>query len=67
MRSAAKVASAEAAYLASRTGLQMHGAIGYTQEFDLSIWITKVRALVTAFGTPAHHRSVVLDSLIRQF
>ena len=28
--SAAKVACADAAYLASRTGLQVHGAIGYT-------------------------------------
>ncbi len=61
--SAAKVACADAAYLASRTALQVHGAIGYTQEFDLSVWITKVRALVTAWGTPAHHRARILDSL----
>jgi alkylation response protein AidB-like acyl-CoA dehydrogenase len=63
--SAAKVACADAAYLASRTGLQVHGAIGYTQEFDLSIWLTKVRALVTAWGTPAHHRARLLSSLTR--
>ena len=44
---------ADAAYLASRTGLQVHGAIGYTAEFDLSIWLTKIRALVGAWGTPA--------------
>ncbi|MFJ9315806.1 acyl-CoA dehydrogenase family protein [Pimelobacter simplex] len=62
--SAAKVACADAAYLASRTGLQVHGAIGYTQEFDLSVWITKIRALVTAWGTPAEHRSRILDSLV---
>lgn len=62
--SAAKVACADAAYLAARTGLQVHGAIGYTQEFDLSIWITKVRALVTAWGTPAHHRARVLEGLV---
>ena len=54
--SAAKVACADAAYLASRTGLQVHGAIGYTAEFDLSIWLTKIRALVGAWGTPAFHR-----------
>ena len=54
---------ADAAYLASRTGLQVHGAIGYTQEFDLSIWITKIRALVTAWGTPAFHRARILESL----
>ncbi len=64
--SAAKVACADAAYLASRTGLQVHGAIGYTQEFDLSIWITKVRALVTAWGTPAEHRARILDSLLAE-
>jgi len=61
--SAAKVMCADAAYLASRTGLQVHGAIGYTQEFDLSIWITKIRALVTAWGTPAFHRARILESL----
>ncbi|GAA4719146.1 acyl-CoA dehydrogenase family protein [Nocardioides conyzicola] len=62
--SAAKVAAGDAAYLASRTGLQVHGAIGYTQEFDLSLWITKVRALVTAWGTPAYHRARLLDELV---
>jgi alkylation response protein AidB-like acyl-CoA dehydrogenase len=62
--SAAKVMCTDAAYLASRTGLQVHGAIGYTQEFDLSIWITKIRALVTAWGTPAYHRARILDSLL---
>lgn len=62
--SAAKVACADAAYLASRAGLQVHGAIGYTQECDLSIWITKIRALVTAWGTPAFHRARILESLV---
>jgi alkylation response protein AidB-like acyl-CoA dehydrogenase len=62
--SAAKVAAGDAAYLASRTGLQVHGAIGYTEEFDLSIWITKIRALVSAWGTPAFHRQRVLEGLV---
>lgn len=61
---AAKVACADAAYLASRTALQVHGAVGYTQELDLSIWITKVRALVTAWGTPAQHRAALLETLV---
>jgi alkylation response protein AidB-like acyl-CoA dehydrogenase len=61
--SAAKVATSDAAYLASRTGLQVHGAIGYTQEFDLSIWITKVRALVGAWGTPSWHRARLRQDL----
>jgi alkylation response protein AidB-like acyl-CoA dehydrogenase len=61
--SAAKVACSEAAYRASRTALQVHGAIGYTAEYDLSLWLTKIRALVSSWGTPAHHRAQVWDSL----
>ena len=49
--SAAKVAVSDAAYAAARTALQLHGAIGYTAEYDLSLWLLKVRALVAAWGT----------------
>ncbi len=63
--SAAKVAAADAAYLAARTALQVHGAVGYTRELDLSLWITKVRALVGAWGTNDFHRGRVIDSLTR--
>lgn len=61
--SAAKVGAAEAAYRTARTALQVHGAIGYTAEFDLSLWLTRVRALVGAWGTPTVHRRRVLESL----
>jgi alkylation response protein AidB-like acyl-CoA dehydrogenase len=57
------VACGEAAYLAARTALQVHGAIGYTDEFDLNIWFTKVRALVCAWGTQAEHRARVMAAL----
>jgi alkylation response protein AidB-like acyl-CoA dehydrogenase len=61
--SAAKVATGDAAYSAARTALQVHGAIGYTAEHDLSLWLLKVRALVTAWGTPTVHRARVLEAL----
>jgi hypothetical protein len=61
--SAAKIAAGDAAYRAVRTGLQVHGAVGYTAELDLSLWLTKVRALVGAWGTPAVHRARLLDGL----
>lgn len=61
--SAAKVAAGDAAYLASRTGLQVHGAIGYTQEFDLSLWLGRIRALVGAWGTSSFHRDRLLQQL----
>ncbi|MBZ6474859.1 acyl-CoA/acyl-ACP dehydrogenase [Streptomyces griseocarneus] len=56
---AAKAAACDAAYAAARTALQVHGAIGYTSELDLSLWIGKARALRTAWGTPAECRSKV--------
>jgi alkylation response protein AidB-like acyl-CoA dehydrogenase len=61
--SAAKVACADAAHRAARAALQVHGAIGYTREHDLSLWLTKVRALVPAWGTQAEHRAVVMAAL----
>ena len=39
----------------------MHGAIGYTAEFGLSLWVTRIRALLTAWGTPAVHRARLLE------
>jgi len=61
--SAARVAAADAAYLAARAALQVHGAIGYTQEHDLSLWLLKVRALRSAWGTQTFHRRRVLDAI----
>ena len=63
--SAAKVACADAASLAARAALQVHGAIGYTAEHDLSLWLTKVRALVPAWGSQAEHRERVMAALAR--
>jgi len=61
--SAAKVAASRTADRAARTALQVHGAIGYTQEHDLSVWLLYVRALVNAWGTPSQHRARVLAAL----
>jgi alkylation response protein AidB-like acyl-CoA dehydrogenase len=61
--SAAKVRAADAAYLAARTALQVHGAIGYTAEHDLGLRLTKVRALAGAWGTGSFHRARVLAAL----
>ncbi|WP_409060765.1 acyl-CoA dehydrogenase family protein [Streptomyces sp. SYP-A7185] len=58
---AAKAAAGEAAYGAARAALQLHGAIGYTAEYDLSLWLTKARALRGAWGSPAECRRLVLS------
>ncbi|MFE7132525.1 acyl-CoA dehydrogenase family protein [Streptomyces sp. NPDC057638] len=57
---AAKVRAGEAAYGAARAALQFHGAIGYTAELDLSLWLRKARPLRDAWGTPATCRATLL-------
>ncbi|MEU6251719.1 acyl-CoA dehydrogenase family protein [Streptomyces sp. NPDC047043] len=59
---AAKVTACEAAYATARTALQLHGAIGYTAEYDLSLWLTKARALRTAWGGPRECRALVVGA-----
>ena len=61
--SAAKAAASEAGLLAARSALQTHGAIGYTQEHDLSLTLLRVQALRSAWGTPEAHRRRVLEAL----
>ncbi|MEW2138279.1 acyl-CoA dehydrogenase family protein [Streptomyces sp. NPDC005409] len=59
---AAKLRAGEAAYTAAMTALQVHGAVGYTQELDLSLWLLKARPLRDAWGTPSACRAEVLRS-----
>src|SRR6202012_6205045 len=61
--SAAKAAASEAGLLAARSALQTHGAIGFTQEHDLSLWLLRVQALRSAWGDPQAHRRRVLEAL----
>lgn len=63
--SAAKIAATTAADRAAATALQVHGAIGYTREYELSRWLTMVRALRFAWGTPSAHRARVLNAVAR--
>src|SRR5436305_793723 len=61
--SAAKVAASDAALLAARSALQTHGAIGFTQEHDMSLLLLRVQALRSAWGDPTVHRRRVLAAL----
>ncbi|WP_327104806.1 acyl-CoA dehydrogenase family protein [Nonomuraea glycinis] len=61
--SAAKVMASEAAYRTARIALQVHGAIGYTDEYDLSLLIRKARALRAAWGSPTEHRARLMSAL----
>ncbi|MFJ4780969.1 acyl-CoA dehydrogenase family protein [Streptomyces sp. NPDC088762] len=59
---AAKLTAGEAGYAAALSALQLHGAVGYTEELDLSLWLRKARPLRDAWGTPSMCRAEVLQA-----
>jgi alkylation response protein AidB-like acyl-CoA dehydrogenase len=64
--SMAKAMASDAADLAARVALQVHGAIGYTWECDLHFFLKQTWALSRAWGDAATHRRLVLaDALGR--
>jgi len=62
--SMAKVVAGEAATFAARESLQVHGAIGYTYEQDLHVWMKRAWSLDLAWGTGAWHRTRVADAVL---
>ncbi|QIB42534.1 acyl-CoA dehydrogenase family protein [Streptomyces aureoverticillatus] len=58
---AAKVTAGDAAHHAARAALQLHGALGYTAEYDLSLWLLKARALRGAWGGAGMWRGRVVE------
>lgn len=61
--SMAKWTACEAAVFGARRALQCHGAIGYTWEQDLHIFMRRAWTLERAFGLPAFHKSRVREAL----
>jgi alkylation response protein AidB-like acyl-CoA dehydrogenase len=57
--SMAKAHASEAALLTGRKALQVHGAIGYTTEYDLHLWMKRAWALAAAWGDAGWHRDRV--------
>jgi alkylation response protein AidB-like acyl-CoA dehydrogenase len=60
----AKAAASEAAAMAAKAALQVHGAIGYTWEVDLHLWMKRAWSLEQAWGSAAHHRARIADRIL---
>jgi alkylation response protein AidB-like acyl-CoA dehydrogenase len=57
--SLAKIYAGRAASFVARQSLQVHGAIGYTTEYDLHMWMKRGWALAAARGDASFHRERV--------
>jgi len=55
MVSVAKAKAGRAAQLAVQEGVQMHGGIGMTDEYDIGLYMKRDRVLNELFGDPAFH------------
>lgn len=55
----AKLAAVEAASLAARTAIQVHGAMGYSWEVDVHFLLKRGLALAGAWGDESFHRARV--------
>jgi len=62
--SMAKALASDAAQKAARSALQVHGAIGYTWECDLQLFMKKAWALIPAWGSASYHRRRVADAVL---
>jgi alkylation response protein AidB-like acyl-CoA dehydrogenase len=62
--SMAKAIASDAASLAARVALQVHGAIGYTWEHDLHLWMKRAWSLGSSWGDAGWHRARVLGQLV---
>lgn len=60
----AKAFATEAAEAAASHALQVHGAIGYTWECDLQLWMKRVWSLAGAWGDTEAHWQALEDHLL---
>lgn len=57
--SMAKAMASDAGLLAARVALQVHGAIGYSFDYDLHLWMKRTWSLAASWGDAAFHRARV--------
>lgn len=60
----AKLACSDAAWSAARKGIQVHGAMGYTWEVDLQMFMKRAWALDSAWGDRTFHQARLADILL---
>ncbi len=54
--SRAKVRASDAAMMVTRACIQLHGGVGYTDAYDIGLFLRKAMVLVPLYGSPSTHR-----------
>ena len=58
----AKAKIGTVAKLASQEGVQMHGGVGMTDEYDIGLYMKRIRVLQELFGDAAYHMEQIAKS-----
>ncbi|CCA90246.1 acyl-CoA dehydrogenase family protein [Novosphingobium sp. PP1Y] len=62
----AKLVALEAADQAARASIQVHGAMGYSWEVDVHLFLKRTLALTSSWGTPYFHRQRIMHRIAAQ-
>lgn len=62
LASRAKARAVTAARKVTRDAIQLHGAVGYTDEFDIGLYLNRALVLSAWLGDDAYHRRIWLDA-----
>ena len=62
LASRAKARAATAAKKITRDAIQLHGAVGYTDEFDIGLYLNRALVLSAWLGDDAYHRRIWFEA-----
>ena len=62
LASRAKARAVTAARRITRDAIQMHGAVGYTDEYDIGLYLNRALVLSAWLGDDAHHRRIWFET-----
>ncbi|WP_301069624.1 acyl-CoA dehydrogenase family protein [Pseudooceanicola sp.] len=62
LASRAKARAVTAAKKITRDAIQMHGAVGYTDEYDIGLYLNRALVLSAWLGDDAYHRRIWFDA-----
>jgi alkylation response protein AidB-like acyl-CoA dehydrogenase len=63
--SRAKARASDAALLITREAIQLHGAIGYTDEYDVGLYLRKALVMAGQYGSSKFHRRRFMSVAVR--
>ena len=54
----------DAYFFCAGTGIQLHGGVGITEEYDIQLYFKRARATESYLGRPAQHRETIASLLL---